>query len=228
MVSQTSGTTSFYLDVDDIIKHALDPLGGEYETAGEMKTARETLNLILLRLRNKNIPLSAIDVYTQPLTVGQETYVLPEVYTSILDVNLYIASSNTEINLTNYGLREFNNIPNKGQTGQPTVYSVLKGINNESINVWPLPNNASNSLKVLAVKKIEDISASYQRVALNQRYLPLLVDWLTYEMSLRRKGILQEIRMEFKAKYEETLSDAFDEDRERSDFNITIGGVNGR
>lgn len=228
MASTTSGTTNFSLDVDDIIKLALDPIGGEYENAGEMVTARQVLNLILIRLRNKNIPLNKLVEIPQTVTQGVATYTLPASVNAILSVSYKTVTDNVETPLDQYGFKEFSNIPVKSQSGRPTTYMVQRGTTQETVNLWPVPNNSFDSIVILCVQDIQDVSASYQKIDLHKRYLPLLIDWLCYEMAMRRKGIPQEVRMEFKSKYEESLSDAFEEDRERADWNITIGGVSGR
>jgi len=230
MASSVSGTYSFSLDVDDIINDALDLIGGEHITGGEAKKARRVLNVILLRLRNKNIPLNAITTISIPLLANTTSYTVDSIYSSVLDVNYYNLQSKLTNSLEYYGIKEFNNIPTQSQTGnRPTVYSIDKGIDNEVIKIWPKPaSTVGDSLQVLVATNVQDITASYQRVALNKRYLPLLIDWLAYEMSLRRTNVPQELRMELKSKLEETMSDAFEEDRERADFSVTIGGISGR
>ena len=57
MAAVTSNQTLFSLDVDDIIEHALLPLGGEHQSGIQAEQNRRTLNLLLIKLQNKNIPL---------------------------------------------------------------------------------------------------------------------------------------------------------------------------
>lgn len=226
MTSTTSGTTSFNLDVDEIIESALEPLGGEHQSGGEIQKARRLLNLLLIRLQNKNIPLSKLETITKTFQSGVSSYTLNADVNAVLKVNRSV--NNIETPLTFYSQKEFHRIPNKSQSGIPNVFTVDRDITGEIVKVWPVPNDSSNSFKILVSKKIEDITASYQKIDLPTRYLPFIIDWLSYELSLTRQGIPQELRMEIKNKYEETMSDTFDEDRERADFTIRIGGISGK
>lgn len=81
---------------------------------------------------------------------------------------------------------------------------------------------------MLVSKKLEDITAAYQKIDLSYRYYPLVIKWLSYELSLHRQNIPQDVRLELKARKDEAMMDAFDEDRERVDFNVAPGGISGR
>ena len=81
---------------------------------------------------------------------------------------------------------------------------------------------------MVVVKKIEDITAAYQRVDLSTRYLPLLVKWLAYELSLNRIGVPDNVKDRLKAEYKEAYTDVVEEDRERTDFIVLPGGISGR
>jgi sec-independent protein translocase protein TatC len=81
---------------------------------------------------------------------------------------------------------------------------------------------------ILVSKRVEDITAAYQKVDLPYRYYPLLIKWLSYELSLTRQGIGEEIKTRLKMDLAELLNDTFEEDRERTDMILVPGGVSGR
>ena len=177
MASTTSGLTFFTMDVDDIIRQALLPLGGEHTSGIESRDARITLNLLLIELRNKNIPLHKIDTITLPLQQDVSTYTLSSDIEDVLELTL--ERDNTETKLERYGLKEFHMIPQKELKQRPTVYTTERLLNSVKVKFWPIPNDNAYTTNLLVFKKIEDITASYQKLDVPTRYLPLIVKWLS-------------------------------------------------
>lgn len=223
MVAVTSGTYTFSMDIDEIIEDAFEPLGGEHISGDDARKARRALNRLLIKLRNKNIPLSKIGTETINLVANTTSYDLPVGVTAVLEVNYYDSTKQVETGMEPMGVREFHEIPNKAATGgRPVVYCVENLRDQFKIKVWQPPATTGNSLKLLVAYKIEDITASYQKLDLNSKYYPLIVDWLSYELSLTRQGIDPNLRAELKAKYDECLMDVFEEDRERGYVNCSL------
>jgi hypothetical protein len=124
-------------------------------------------------------------------------------------------------------IREWQLFPNKNQTGRPNTFFTERDKDAVDITFWPYPN-ASYTIKMLVSKKIEDVTAAYQKIDISARYLPLLVAWLSYELSKSKTGIDENTKNRLKQDYIELLPDTFDEDRERVDWTITPGGISGR
>jgi len=229
MVSTTSGATNFSLDVDDIIEQALEPLAGETTSAVEMNKARRTLNLVLIQLQNKNIPLSKIQEVDVSLVLGTREYTLDASIVDILELNIEDPSVTEPLQIPaeRWGLRDYHQIPNKETSARPTLWSADREKDAVKLKIWPTPDKAYTA-KLLASKRVEDVTASYQKIDLSYRYLPLLVKWLSYELSLTRKGIPLEKIAILKSELDTVLPDAFDEDRERVDFIVRLGGISGK
>ena len=228
MVATTSGTTTFTLDVDDIIEQAQEVIGGEWESGAEMSKARRALNLILIELQNKNIPLNKIETSTINVTQGTRTYDLDQAIVDVLELNVSDTDTNDlEIPLERWSRREYHQIPNKDIEQRPTLWSTDRNEDLVRLLVWPTPNQ-TYEITMLVSKRVEDITASYERINLSYRYLPLVVAWLSYELSLLRPTISSERIAFLKARRDEIMVDAFDEDRERTDFTIKLGGISGK
>lgn len=225
MASTTSGTTAFNLDVDELIEDAFDELGGEHTTPDEMRKARRTLNLILIQMQNKNIPLHKIDTIPQALAENIDEYLLPFEVQDVLQATL--VKDSTETLLERYGVKEYQQITKKGIKQRPATYTTERLLIGVNVKVWPIPPDSSYSVNFMVSKKIEDITASYQKIDLPSRYLPLLTKWLTYELSLSRQGVPADIRAELKQNYLEIMPDTFEEDRERADSTFVPGGISG-
>lgn len=226
MASTTSGLTAFSMDVNELIDQALIPSGGEHVSGIDAVKARKVLNLLLIQLQNKNIPISKIDFVDQVLTSGTDTYTLDDSITDVLEVNIQLGTNSLAISRT--GLKEYHKIPVKTQTGRPNRFTTERLNTTVDLILWPVPNLSTYTAKMLVELKIEDITAAYQRVDLPARYLPLLVKWLAYELALNRVGVPETTKDRLKAEYKEAYEDVVEEDRERADFTVRPGGISGR
>ncbi len=79
----TSGTTTFNLDIADVIEEAMAMLGGEQSLGFEPLEARRTLNLLLIDWMNRGILLWKQNIATLDITNGTAEYTLP---TSLIDI----------------------------------------------------------------------------------------------------------------------------------------------
>ena len=216
------------MDVDDIITQALDPLGGEYTSGAEAERARRILNLLLIELQNKNIPLNKIQTDSVPLIDGTASYTLDADIVDVLKLTLKNVDNSNETTLDRWSMKEYHELPNKTTEGRPTLYSTLRQNNQVNVRFWPVPNQTSEwTAELLVSKRVEDITASYQKIDLPHRYLPLLVKWLSYELSLTRQGVAAEMIAHLKQRLDEVMPDTFEEDRERVDFVIQPGHISG-
>ena len=237
MTSTTSGTTTFTLDVDDIIEQALEPIGGQIESGIEAFKARRVLNLILIQLQNKNIPLHKLNTVTYPLTAHVNNITLDPVISDVLQLNILQTTDGVPLSIPieRYSEREFHEIPLKKTEQRPSVWTTDRLLSNVIVNFWPVPPDDTYSAEMLVIQKIEDITASYQKVEVPYRYYPLLVKWLAYELSLIRQNVDSNGLAYFQSKinllkqeYQECLMDTEEEDRERADFHVVPGGISGR
>ena len=226
MVSTTSGTNTFNLDIDEIIEQALDPIGGEITSGDEARKARVKLNLILIELQNKNIPLSKLDTISLTITEDTSQYSLDSSVIDILEMSIKKNTDDFYIPIERWGVRDFQQIPNKSTKERPTIWSTERLRDNVDLNLWPIPNGSYTG-NLLVSKRVEDITASYQKIDLSYRYLPLLVKWLSYEMAISRPNIDKDLIVMLKNRRDEVMPDSFDEDRERVNQKVVIGGISG-
>lgn len=227
MVSTTSGTVAFTLDVDDIIEQALEPLGGEHQSGISTSKARRVLNLLLIQLQNKNIPLNKLDFVTQALIASTASYALATTVVDVLECAIAY-NSGPELGITRDGLKQYQAIPDKTTTStRPNRFTTERKSSGETIVFWPVPDNSLCVAHMLVVKKLEDINASFQKIDLSTRYLPLVIKWLSYELALTKPGFPVDRLQILKSERDSVLPDTFEEDRERSDFIVVPGGISG-
>lgn len=229
MVSTTSGLTTFTIDVDELIEQATDFLGGQHQSGIDTVKARRTLNLILIELQNKNIPLNKLAFISQILTTGVATYNMPSTVSDILKCSINDSSGNYDVPIDRYGFEKYLAIPNKTQTGRPVLFMTDRDDNIVTVTFWEIPASGQTyTAKLLVVQRVEDVNASYQQVDLPYRYLPLLTKWLRYELCVGRKDVDEATKSRFKSEFDTCYTSTVEEDRERTDFRVRPGGVSGR
>ncbi len=72
----TSGTFTFNLDLSDAMEEAFERAGLELRSGYDYKTARRSLNLMMLEWQNRGLNLWSVEFATQALTAGSNQYQL--------------------------------------------------------------------------------------------------------------------------------------------------------
>ena len=119
----TSGSTTFNLDLNNLIEEAFERCGTELRTGYDMRTARRSLNLLTVEWANRGINLWTIEQGQVTLVTGQSTYPIPTDTIDLLDTvvrqNNAIQSNQTDINMTRISESTYATIPNKLTQGRP-------------------------------------------------------------------------------------------------------------
>ena len=119
----TTGTTSFNLDVNDLIEEAFERCGLELRTGYDFKTARRSLNLLTIEWANRGINLWTIEQGAIPLVTGQATYPIPVDTIDLMDMvirqNNGVQSNQIDINISRIAEPTYMSLPNKLAQGRP-------------------------------------------------------------------------------------------------------------
>jgi hypothetical protein len=119
----TSGSTTFNLDLNNLIEEAFERCGQELRTGYDMRTARRSLNLLTIEWANRGINLWTIEQGQIPLITGQALYAMPNDTIDILDMvvrqNNGVQSNQIDINISRISESTYSTIPNKLTTGRP-------------------------------------------------------------------------------------------------------------
>ena len=214
-----SGTYNFNLDIDEVIQEAMEMIGGENILGQEPASARRSINLMLKDWQNRGILLWSTSVSSVTVAASVTAYSLDSSTVDALEVVL--ERDDTDIQLTRISPEEYLLIPNKTQTGRPMQYSIRRGISNPTMSVWPIPENSTDVLKMEIISELQDVDKSAgQNADLPKRFLPPLTCGLAYYMSMKRPGVEGQRMQMLKGNYEELLSRAMLEDRERASMHV--------
>ena len=194
----TSGTYDFSMDIDEVIQEATEMIGGEQTLGHEPKSARRSINLLLQDWQNRGILLWTAGTTAISVSTSVTSYALTS---STIDITEAV------VRRVNVDL----------QTGRPNQYAIRREKGNPVLFLWPIPENTTDILKLEQVKYTEDVTKSAgQNADISRRFLPCLTTGLAYYMAMKRPGIdVGRIGL-LKAEYEERLTNAMNEDRERA------------
>ena len=210
-----SGTYNFNLDIDEVIQEATEMIGGESTLGNEPASARRSINLMLKDWQNRGILLWSTSTTAVTVVASTTSYDLSSSTINALEV--VINRDNTDIQLTRITPEQYLIIPAKTQTGRPSQYSIRRGRDNPVMSVWPIPENSTDILKIEIVSDLEDVNKSaIQNADTPKRFLPALTCGLSYYMSMKRPLVAPERIAMLKTNYEEILTRAMEEDRERA------------
>ena len=119
----TSGTSTFNLDIDEIIEEAFERAGlGRAFSGSDFRTARRSLNLLSQEFANRGINLWTVEDATQALSSGTATYTLASDTVSILDYAIRTGSGSTQVDtaIARMHIGDYAALSNKNASGRPT------------------------------------------------------------------------------------------------------------
>lgn len=227
----TTGTTTFNLDLNNLIEEAFERAGSELRTGYDFRTARRSLNLLTIEWANRGINLWTIEQGEIAMVQGQITYNLPVDTIDLLDSVIRTQSGidQTDINISRISVSTYASIPNKNAQGRPIQVWIDRqsgaiepttGINYPTINVWPCPDQSNYYTYVYwRLKRIQDAGNGTNTQDIPFRMLPCLVAGLAYYLAMKLPGAEGRLEM-LKMAYEEQWMLASSEDREKAPLRL--------
>ena len=215
----TSGTTSFDLNIDDIIEDAFERSGLQTRTGYDLQSARRSLNLLFSEWGNRGIHLWKVKNHTKNLTAGTTTYNAPSDASDILEMTFRQGSGTTtsDTTMTKISRSEYQAIPNKFSQGQPTQYFVERKISSVEISLYQTPNTTDTQINFNYLARIEDVGGYTNTPDAPYRFLPCMVSGLAFYMSQKKNP---QASQALKLYYEDELQRALTEDGQRSSVHI--------
>lgn len=121
ITSTVSGTSSFNLDLNNLVEEAFERCGSELRTGYDLRTARRSLNLLTIEWANRGINMWTIEPEQIQLNQGQIMYPVPADTIDLLDsvVRTGTGQNQTDINISRISESTYITIPNKNAQGRP-------------------------------------------------------------------------------------------------------------
>jgi len=207
----TSGTTSFNLDIDDLVEEAFERCGMQMTNGKQLSTARRSLNLMFLEWANRGLNLWTIELATYNLVQGDTEISLPTNTVNVLSAVIRLTNQTpaTDIIIERISREQYLDVPDKTTQAQPAQYYVQR-TNVPKVFLYPTPNR-TYQLRYYYIRRIEDAGSYTNTTDVNFRFLPCLAAGLSYYLSLK---YAPERTQGLKAIYEEEFARAAAEDRD--------------
>lgn len=231
MVAQTTDTTSFNLDLNNLVEEAFERCGAELRSGYDLRTARRSLNLLTIEWANRGINLWTIEQGSITLSPGQIVYPLPVDTIDLLDhvIRTGTGTNQIDINISRISVSTYSQIPNKNATGRPIQVWIDRKSGatdssgntvNPTISVWPAPDSSTTYTFVYwRLRRIQDAGDGLNGQDIPFRFLPCLVSGLAYYLSLKIPGGLER-SANLKQMYDEQFDLASQEDREKAPIRL--------
>ena len=228
----TSGTSTFNLNLNELVEEAFERCGAELRSGYDLRTARRSLNLLTIEWANRGINLWTVEQGSIPMVQGEIVYDLPVDTIDLFDQVIRTQSGQqgqTDINISRISADTYITIPNKNAQGRPIQVWInrqsgasypVTGAKSPQINVWPAPDQSNYyTFFYYRLRRIQDAGNGITTQDIPFRFLPCMVAGLAYHLSKKIPGALERTQM-LKMEYEELWQQAADEDREKAPLRI--------
>jgi hypothetical protein len=232
----TSGTTSFNLDIDELIQEAYERIGIDGSRSGyQLKSARRSINLLLSEWDNRGVHLWKVEKATVNLVLGQAEYNyaadptnFPNNINDVLEAyvrNNTVTTNPVDISLSKIDRSAYASLPNKLSQGTPSQYYVQRTVNPSIFLYQTAGSNYSNSSNpsnyqfiFYYLARIEDAGTYTNTPNVVFRFLPALTSGLAYYLAVKHAPErIEQLRM----LYEDDLQRALQEDSQRTSLYIS-------
>jgi hypothetical protein len=216
----TSGTTSFNLDLTEIIEEAFERCGSELRSGYDLKTARRSLNLLFASWANNGINLWTVDTGSITLIQGTATYDLPADAVDLMEYVIRTGTGNTstqtDLTITRISVSTYASIPSKVAQARPIQVYINRQAPIPNITVWPVPDGSQTYTFVYwYLRRIQDAGTGSNTMDVPFRFIPCMVAGLAYYLAMKLPNAMDRMQV-LKAQYDEAWDLASTEDREKA------------
>lgn len=214
-----SGTTTFDLDLTELVEEAFERCGGELRTGYDLKTARRSLNLLFADWANRGVNMWTFEQGSIPLVQGTATYALPTDTVDLLEHVIRTGAGNAatqaDLTITRISISTYATLPNKLTQARP-IQLLVNRLEAPSVTVWPVPDGAqAYTLVYWRLRRLQDAGSGVNTMDVPFRFIPCMVAGLAYYLSMKLPNALERMPM-LKAQYDEAWAAAAEEDREKA------------
>ena len=119
----TTGSTLFNMDFTEIAEEAWERAGREMRSGYDLRTARRSMNLMIIEWQNKGINMWTMEQGIINLTPGLATYALPtdtiDLLEHVIRTGQNTSSTQADLTITRISVSTYATIPNKLSQARP-------------------------------------------------------------------------------------------------------------
>ena len=162
-MSTTSGSTSFNLDLVNLIEESYERCGQEMRTGYDMRTARRSLNIMTIEWANRGINLWTIEQGFIPIVTGQGCYPVPIDTIDFLDTVTRTGNGTaqqSDINISRISESTYMTIPNKLAQGRPIQVWINRQSGQSNATTATLNGSILSTDTTITVTNISQVSTN--------------------------------------------------------------------
>ena len=162
-MAKTTGTTTFNLDMNDLIEEAFERCGQELRTGYNFRTARRSLNLLTIEWANRGINFWTVEQGQIVLVTGQAIYPLPVDTINLLDTVIRQNNSTTnqtDINISGISESTYMSLPNKLAQGRPIQMWFNRQSGQENLSTATLSGTITSTDTSITVSSVANLATA--------------------------------------------------------------------
>lgn len=206
-------------DLPEIFEEAFERAGLEMSTGYDLRTARRSLNMLLLEWQNRGLNLFTVDHGTLALTAGTATYTMPVDTIDLIEHQIRTGSGTNQVdtNVQRLSVSQYAQQSNKNTQGKPSQVYVERKAAQVDVTLWPVPDaTVAYTLYYVRLKGIDGVASGLgTTAAVPPRFLPCLVTGLAYYIAMKKPESAARVAP-LKQEYEFQFELAAGEDSESS------------
>lgn len=222
----TSGTTIFNLNFVEAIEEAFERCGLEGRTGYDQRTARRSINLLLLDMANRGLNMWTYEERTQVLTQLDGEYDLGSDVVDVIEQVVQIPAGSagggpTRYNMTRVSISTQATRTNPDVTGRPVEVYYNRGTDGVTAHIWPLPDGAyTYTLVYWVLRRMDDAGAYTNTGDFPFRFLPAFIAGLAFYIAQKKRTDDPNLIDRLEADYEKVWLRAAEEDREKATLKL--------
>jgi hypothetical protein len=159
----TTGTSTFNLDVNDLIEEAFERCGLELRTGYDFRTARRSMNLLCIEWANRGINLWTVEQGQIVMQTGQAIYPIPVDTIDLMDMVIRQSngtSNQMDINISRIAEPTYMSLPNKLAQGRPIQVWINRQSGQENATNVTLNGGISATDTTITVSNASSLTTS--------------------------------------------------------------------
>ena len=216
---------TFSLNLIEAIEESFERCGLESRGGYDARTARRSINLMMLEWANRGLNMWTYEERTQLLTYNDGEYSLGADIVDVLEQVVQLPTGTpgpTRYNVTRVSISTQATRTNPSILGRPTEVYYNRGTDGVTAHIWPLPGTSGPyTLVYWVLRRIEDAGVYTNTGDFPFRFLPVFVAGLAYYIAQKRRRDDPVLVSTLKAEYDEAWLNASQEDREKAVLTIT-------
>ena len=214
--------------IPEIFEEAYDRAGLQMRGGYDLRSARRSLNLLMLEWQNRGLNLFTIDFGTIPLVSGTATYTMPSDTIDLIEHQLRTGTGTDQVDyhLNRISVSDYAKQVNKNTQGRPVEIFIRRLPTEVTATLWPVPDSSAYSLLYYRLAGIDGLDSGIGTTPdIPPRFVPALTAGLAFNLALKSREAIDRVGM-LKQEYEYQFQMAADEDRDRASVRFIPWSMN--